>query len=346
MEEFIGLLKRITPELVELLENRYFIMQHIYLNQPIGRRSLASMIAWPERRLRTETKRLEELGLLEIEPKGMRLSSEGEEVFGRLETFIFHVKNLNPIAQAIKQKFECKDIVIVPGDCDEDENIKKLLGREAGLYLKKVLKNGDIIAVTGGTTMAQVPKSMNYTSGYEKVIVAPGRGSLGEKVEIQSNTIAVELAAKLRAKYKLLYIPDNLGTDAMESVVNEPGIKDVIDTIKKADILLHGIGGAEEMAIRRGLPEEEIRKILDRGAVAEAFGYYFNNEGEVVYTTTSVGLSIKDLKNIRTVIAIAGGRSKAPALRSFLKFHTPAVFITDEGAARGLLEIEGGNKIE
>jgi central glycolytic genes regulator len=346
MKVAVDLLKRISPEMVDVLEKRYTILHYIYFNQPVGRRSLASMMDWPERRLRTETKKLEDLGLVEVNQKGMRLSLDGEKVFSKLEDFIFYIKDLSPMAQTIRQKYGCKDVIIVPGNTDKDENVKKLLGREAGNTLKKFLKNGDILAVTGGTTMAQVPKTMNYSTGYEDVIVTPGRGSLGERNEIQSNTVAVELAEKLNAKYKLLYIPDNLGSDAMESVINEPGIKDVIATIRKANILLHGIGGAEEIARRRGTPESEIREILKKGAVAEVFGFYFNNKGEIVHTTTSAGLSIKDLNSIRTVIAIAGGKSKAPAIQAFLKFFTPAVFITDEGAARGLLEIEGGKIFE
>ena len=87
-------------------------------------------------------------------------------------------------------------------------------------------------------------------------------------------------------------------------------------------------------------------KQLKEKVQAEAFGYYFDKNGKVVHTSTSVGLTIKDLKNIRTVIAIAGGTNKAPAIQAFLKYHSPTVLITDEGAARKLLELEGGSDNE
>ena len=132
----------------------------------------------------------------------------------------------------------------------------------------------------------------------------------------------------------------------MESVINEPGIKDILKILHKTTILIHGIGGAEEIGRRRGLSEREIMAIKRKGAVAEAFGYYFDKNGKVVHTSTSVGLTIKDLKNIRTVIAIAGGTNKAPAIQAFLKYHSPTVLITDEGAARKLLELEGGSDNE
>ncbi|KXG76653.1 Central glycolytic genes regulator [Fervidicola ferrireducens] len=346
MEEIASLLKKIAPEMAQIIEQRFDILKNIYYNQPIGRRALSAVMSLSERPLRTEVKRLEELGLLEIEPKGMRVSREGEALINRLENFVYFLKGLNFIADRIKEKFGCEDVLITPGDSDVDETVKSLMGKEAASYLRSFLKNGDIVAVTGGTTMAQVPKGMPRLEGYEDVVVVAARGGLGEKVEIQANTIAAELAERLGARYRLLYVPDNLGPEAMESITSEPRIKEVLSLIKRADVVIHGIGRAEEMARRRGLDESVIKKILKNGAVAEAFGYYFDSEGRVVFTTTSAGLSVNDLKNVRKVISVAGGAKKAPAIRAFLKYHCPTALITDEGAARKLIELEGGSTDE
>jgi central glycolytic genes regulator len=346
MEEVVELLKQIAPETALTIENRYTILRNIYFNQPIGRRALSSILSWSERQLRTEVKRLEEQGLLIIDSKGMELTGTGEKIIFGLEHFIYHLRGLNPIAQSIRRGFNCGYVSIVPGNSDEDETIKMQLGKEAARYLKKTINNGDIVAVTGGTTMAQIPRAMEKISGLKDVVVVPGRGGLGERVEIESNTIAAELAKKLQAQYKLLYVPDNLSPETMESIINEPGIREILKIVRRTSILLHGIGGAEEIGRRRGLSEREIIEINKKGAVAEAFGYYFDSEGEVVHTATSVGLTITDLKNIRIVIAIAGGANKAPAIQAFLKYHSPTVFITDEGAARKLLELEGGEDNE
>ncbi|NLZ54678.1 MAG: sugar-binding transcriptional regulator [Thermoanaerobacteraceae bacterium] len=342
----MGLLKQIAPEAAVIVENRYTILRNIYFNQPIGRRALSSLISWSERQLRAEVKRLEQQGLLKIEQQGMELTGAGKDIIFKMEHFIYHLRGLNPIAQSIRQRFNCGYVSIVPGNTDEDETVKIQLGKEAAKYLKKTINDGDIVAVTGGTTMAQIPRAMDKISGLKDVIVVPGRGGLAERVEIESNTIAAELAKRLDAQYKLLYVPDNLSPETMESIINEPGIREILKIIRKTNILLHGIGGAEEIGRRRGLSKEEIAEINKKGAVAEAFGYFFDKEGKVVHTTTSVGLSVTDLKNIRIVIAIAGGANKAPAIQAFLKYHSPTVFITDEGAARELLKLEGGEQNE
>ena len=60
-------------------------------------------------------------------------------------------------------------------------------------------------------------------------------------------------------------------------------------------MLLHRISTAEEMARRRGLHDDHVMQLIVNGAVGEAFGYYFNDLGEVVYSTASVGIRMEDL---------------------------------------------------
>ena len=55
-------------------------------------------------------------------------------------------------------------------------------------------------------------------------------------------------------------------------------VREVIQLFDKMNILLFGIGRADVMAKRRRLSQEQIDRLLDKGAVAEAFGHYFDIE--------------------------------------------------------------------
>jgi central glycolytic genes regulator len=80
--------------------------------------------------------------------------------------------------------------------------------------------------------------------------------------------------------------------------------------------------------------------LSERKAVGEAFGYYFDELGKEVHRVPTIGLQLEEVANIKTVIAVAGGTSKAKAMLSYLQRapkHT--CLITDEGAAREMLEI-------
>ena len=90
------------------------------------------------------------------------------------------------------------------------------------------------------------------------------------------------------------------------------------------------------MAERRNTPKEDLKKIEENEAVAEAFGYYFDRHGEVIHKVHSVGIQLEDLDSIPNIIAVAGGSSKADAIEAYFKKPRNTVLITDEGAAKQL----------
>ena len=74
-------------------------------------------------------------------------------------------------------------------------------------------------------------------------------------------------------------------------------------------------------------------------AVAESFGYFFNENGEVVYKVPRIGIELKDLANVPIILAIAGGKSKAKAIRAYMKNAPKQTWlITDEAAANEILK--------
>ncbi|TGW14379.1 hypothetical protein EIL50_05845, partial [bacterium NHP-B] len=83
--------------------------------------------------------------------------------------------------------------------------------------------------------------------------------------------------------------------------------------------------------------KEDLKKIEENEAVAEAFGYYFDRHGEVIHKVHSVGIQLEDLDSIPNIIAVAGGSSNADAIEAYFKKPRNTVLITDEGAAKQLL---------
>ena len=54
MEKMIQLQRKIAPELVEQIEDRYNILKHIQHAQPIGRRALSALLKLSERVVRSD----------------------------------------------------------------------------------------------------------------------------------------------------------------------------------------------------------------------------------------------------------------------------------------------------
>ena len=342
MQEILKLQKKIIPELVELLEKRYNILSTIYYNQPIGRRILANKLNLGERVVRTEINFFKEQGLIEIHTPGMTVTKDGEKIVNELKEFIHDIRGLSEVEEQVKSLLNIRKVIIVPGDIEKDPQIVKDLGKASAKYLKEVIKDNSIIALTGGSTIKEVVEAFPKVN-FSNVLVVPARGGMGRNVETQSNTLAASLAKKVNGTYKMLHIPENLSDDILETLLKKKNISEVVDCIRKADILLYGIGNAEHMAQKRGAEDSEIMKLIDLGAIGEAFGCYFNKKGDVVFRTAIVGLDINEARKIKTHIAVAGGKNKVSSIISTQLNNSNSILVTDEAAGKQIVRILSEN---
>jgi len=338
MRDLIEIQQKLLPDLVEVLRKRYMLLQSIYHLQPIGRRALSQVTMTTERILRGEVELLKEMGLLLFTTAGMSVSEEGQRVLERMEPMVAELFGLTDLAAQLQTHLRIPEVIVVQGDADRNEWVKQELGRVGARVLKQRIQEGDVVAVTGGSSIASLAEHLTPSPAFRTVQFVPARGGLGEKVELQANTLASVMAAKTGGSYHLLHVPDRLSTDALQALLEEPGVREVIDLLRTSRIVVHGIGDALVMAQRRKYSPQELDELRAVGAVSEAFGYYFNDAGEIVHRMPTIGLQLEDVQNAEVVLSIAGGASKAKAIHSFAKQQAyQNVLITDEGAARALL---------
>ena len=340
MHSFIDIQRKLLPDLLNVMQKRYSILRIIGFMQPVGRRSLAVSLGFTERILRSEVDFLKEQNLITTNNVGMSLTSEGKNLLEDLEGLMREIKGIDVMELELKHRLGIRRVVIVPGDSEQSPMVKSELGKASAIYMKKLLGERNIIAVTGGSTMAAVAERLTPELNEKKeLLFVPARGGIGEVVQNQANTICSNMAANTNAKHRVLYVPDQVSIDSYESLIKEPAIHEVLGLIQSASMVLHGIGDAITMAERRKTSSQDMEKIECGMAVGEAFGYYFNEEGDIVNKVLTIGLQLDDLARIPNVIAVAGGASKAKAIRAYMKkAPSSTILITDEGAAKMLLK--------
>jgi central glycolytic genes regulator len=333
---------QLLPDLLDVLKKRYNVLHHVMLLGTVGRRTLAKSLQMTERVLRSEVDFLRAQGLIVSYSGGMRLTDSGERLLADLEPVIHDLLGLSQLQERLKQTFQLKQVLIVPGDADQSSFSKKELCRVGATALRNAIRKDDVIAVTGGSTMAGLAEFLVPNSNMRGNRYVPARGGLGESVELQANSIVSTMAKRTGGQYKLLHVPDHLSEEAYLTLINEPHIQEVLQFIRQARIVIHGIGDAMVMARRRQLATNELNRLEADGALAESFGYYFNHEGRVIHQMSTVGLRLEDIKNTEVVIAVAGGSSKAQAIASIMRFGHTDVLVTDEGAAQAMLASYSG----
>jgi central glycolytic genes regulator len=337
--DYIKLIKSIAPEVTDIVEKRYLILRTIYFHQPVGRRTVSSELGLGERIIRNEVNILKEQGLINIEVMGMYVTKEGKNLIEDLHEVYKDLKGIIKLQERLKECLDVERVIIIPGNSHENELVLKEMGKTTSSILKQLIHPKDIIGITGGNTMAVVAEEMTEDDKPNDVLVIPARGGLGRELETQANSIAAKMGKKLGGSYRLLYVPDTLEKEALDIMIKNDEIKESIELINNISLLIFGIGRADTMAHRRNLPQDTIDNLMELGAVAEAFGHYFDINGKEIWEYKTIGLSLKKFKEMNHIIGVAGGEEKAEAIIAISSLRRDLTIVTDESAARKILEL-------
>lgn len=341
MLDELKMIEAVAPDLLDIVQERFHILRNIYWMQPIGRKSLSESMGITERVLRTETDFLKNIQLIQTSKSGMSLTEKGLAVYQGLETVMNQLLGMHQIEKEISQYFGIKRCIVVAGDSDSQKKVLYEFGDVLTDSLDLLLPEGrNIIAVMGGTTMAMVAEHMETleTENRQNLFV-PARGGIGEAMPAQANSVSAVMANKTGGQHRALYVPEQLSRETYNSLLQEPSIQEVLLLIEQANCVIHSIGRALHMAARRKMSDEEMVMLKQNNAVAESFGYFFDEAGEVVYKIPRIGLQLKDVQKIPNVVAIAGGKTKAKAIHAYMKNAPKQTWlITDEAAANEILK--------
>lgn len=341
MSQDLEWIEQLAPDMIETLVQRFMILRHIYWEQPIGRRTLAQELGMTERALRTETDFLKKQDLIDASRSGMLVTPKGKEVAFGLRKVMDSLIGIRQYEIDLAKLLGISRCMIVPGNEDQQLHVIESMGKlvERALELLLPLKQ-DVIAVMGGTTMAKIAHCLSpKLSENRELIFVPARGGIGETVAIQANSVSSMMARQTGGKHRALYVPEQLSAGAYMQLMNEPSIRQVVQLIRSSDAVIHSVGQAIRMAKRRDMDADVIAMLKRKNAVGEAFGYFFDESGKIVYKIPRIGVQLEDLTKMKCVVAVAGGISKAKAIVAYMK-HAPhqTWLVTDEGAAKTILK--------
>ncbi len=303
----LGLMNLLAPDLMEALVSRALVLERISILQPVGRRALAQRMGIPEREARMLTDLLREDGLISVSPAGMTLSERSYEILDSVRELVRSRTGLASLEAQLQKLLGIERVRVVPGDVDSDPGVMDEVGRVAGIRLRKLLMPGMILAVNGGSTVHSVSRHIPRGADMD-VTVLPARGGLGRSAETQANTLAEQIALKLGGKHKPLYLPDNLPQSALKELIKLDEIREPLEEIKRADVLLYGIARADEMARNRLMSESAISDLVRKGAVAEVLGHCFDINGRLLASASGLGLPEDSFSRIPVLMAVAAGR--------------------------------------
>lgn len=343
----LAILQKVLPEAFETMLRRYHILDVINREEPIGRRLLSERVHLTERIIRKEVDALKINRLITSSSAGMSLTIDGHDTLDELSELLESYTQFYEMEKELAKRLDIEACIIIPGNLDEDSTVLPKMANQTVEIMNRLL--GDkkqIISVMGGTTLNEVANYMDSDLGKNReLLFVPARGGLGDDPMIEANVIAQRMAQQTGGQFHGLYAPEYVHEQIYQDLLKEPEIKNTLQLVESASLILYSIGNPIEMAKRRGLNESTLQLLIDKKAVAEAFGEFIDKDGNIVYKLSNIGLQSSSLQKIEHIVTVAGGSKKANAIKSYLKTAPSHTWlVTDEAAANKILN--GGDPLK
>ena len=247
----------------------------------------------------------------------------------------------------LKASFDISDAVVIPQIAEQANAMVHTLGRAGANYLLGRLQDGDVVAIGGGTAVHAVVQALETRRSYD-VKVVPCMGAVQGRVTTDVNYLATQLAARLGGEAYQLHAPAFVDTEKQREMLLSMGpIKEILDIARQATIALLGVGTVDYQTSRfvqfTALSAEDMKWIAEScGGVGEIAARIYDIKGQPCakeYANRTVGLSLQELRSIPFVVGVAAAAVKARPIYGALRGGYLDALITDEAAARGVLEL-------
>ncbi|WP_078427227.1 sugar-binding transcriptional regulator [Alkalihalobacterium alkalinitrilicum] len=258
--------------------------------------------------------------------------------------------HVSEMEKELVKHFQLTDVVLVDTN-GVDELVAEILLAQAGAaYLENIIKNEYIIGVMAGKSIANLAQEMTDISkkNLQFVPMIGGWGSEGTDWHANANT--TRFAKNVKGSHWLLNAPAIVSSnDIRNHLIQEPEILKIKKLFQKIDVALIGIGEISECATfvqSTNMGLDQLRSILDKGAVASICTSLINANGEeidTVFAQQMIGISSEELKHIPNVIGTARGEHKVDAILAAVRGKWIDVLVTDLNTAKKMLEQENIN---
>lgn len=241
--------------------------------------------------------------------------------------------------------FGLREAVVAPTG-DSEEKTLEAIGQFGAMYLERTLRAGDVIGTAWGVALREVARHLRPLD-LGGVTVLQLMGGLHADGLVNPLDVARVMAEKLGGEARMLYTPAFVDTPEIRgALLSDQRIAQTLRAGASVQTALVGIGDVSmgNSLIRwRALSGDELQTVVERGAVGDILGRHFDADGKPVESALSeriVAVSLETVRAIPNVVAIAAGARKAAAIAGALRGEYVDVLVTDEAAARAVLELE------
>jgi deoxyribonucleoside regulator len=254
-------------------------------------------------------------------------------------------EDIETLSVQLEQKFNLKKVVIASIPQYEDHIIKNYLGEKAATYIAEIVKEGDILGVTWGTTLYHVAIELKQKF-VKNVQIVQLKGGVSHS---ETHTYASEILYLFGKAYNTT--PLNLPLPAIvdhvvvkQAMEADRHIRKILDIGKQANIAMFTCGPikSESLLFQLGYFTDEEMRMISAKAAGDICSRFFDIDGNVCIESLNertLGLDLGELKKKEFSILIAGGAQKIDSIYGALNGQYANVLVTDQYTAQFLLDM-------
>jgi DNA-binding transcriptional regulator LsrR (DeoR family) len=251
--------------------------------------------------------------------------------------------SFNPaLSEALRKKYGLRRSVVVNVSQDQltPGTLRQRLGSAAASVLSETVTEKDVLGIGWGRTLNAMAEELTELASCAVVQMAGMAGSVNENPLELMRKIGNAGGGQTYPLFVPLLLPD--GTTAA-SLHHQPGVAAAFDLFESITVAAVAIGSwsPPDSQLFEAVPAQDRKSLIEKGVSAEVLATLIRDDGSIVTDLDSrtIALSLKQLRNIKELILVAGGPSKARAIKAVLAAGIGTTLVTDSVAASELLDL-------
>ncbi|TYG34804.1 sugar-binding transcriptional regulator [Lonepinella koalarum] len=252
------------------------------------------------------------------------------------------------LEQQLQKHFSLSQVIVVNStDRDEQFHIQQAIGSASAYYLQVSLQAGQLIGISAWSDTIKAMVDTVSPLNIKAKGVVQLLGGVGVNGNVEANLSTYTLAQKLNCESYLLPSQSLNATEDMnykKQLISTPEVAKVVALFEQIDCAIVGIGCLEPSPLLKKSGIYYSAEMKDRlqaqGAVGDICLHYFDRYGNPVLNEDEdpvIGIELSLLKKCPRVVALAGGKEKAEAIKSALLGGYIDVLIIDKQTAQLLI---------
>lgn len=249
----------------------------------------------------------------------------------------YPLKTDTVLQQRLCESFDLSEARILAEPPNEYQELLRRLGELGARSLYQRLHDGIRIGIGWGTALHQVVRAMQE-SPLENAVVVQLIGSLGYGDPLVDGPEQARwLAQKLDATHRILHAPLIVeDEDVARALRQERTIAETLAGARQVEVAMVGIGTVDPRlsSLQRAgyLSKADLISLKQAGVVGDVLARQLDERGRQTDDSLNkhvIGIDLDDLRAIPTVIGVAGGDAKAPAILAALRGGYLDILVSD-----------------